>query len=265
VLPEPKTTLPPRKRAKTEDEKEQRRIERVKRNRLAAHNSRERKRQEYEILQAEKDQMEDDLRQHKITMAQMKAELAYYRKKYPGENPEPVFDIATSTDDPLDTICPAQTSAEFPSPMSMDSLDSPRESSYQPETPASNALAMPEIDSTQYPAVSVDFSPCLAFNGGDLALSFPLQPHAPLDEKSSVLDDLFSFDQFPEGNSTAASAEPIVSLADSSVDFFGSAFFSHNSSSIPGGFPDGFDAKYSDLQSASGATFVSDEALAAEL
>lgn len=45
-LPEPKTNLPPRKRAKTADEKEQRRIERVKRNRLAAHNSRERKRQE---------------------------------------------------------------------------------------------------------------------------------------------------------------------------------------------------------------------------
>ena len=49
-LPEPKTTLPPRKRAKTDDEKEQRRIERIKRNRAAAHNSRERKRQETEVL-----------------------------------------------------------------------------------------------------------------------------------------------------------------------------------------------------------------------
>jgi transcriptional activator HAC1 len=49
-LPEPKTTLPPRKRAKTDDEKEQRRIERIKRNRAAAHNSRERKRQEAENL-----------------------------------------------------------------------------------------------------------------------------------------------------------------------------------------------------------------------
>jgi transcriptional activator HAC1 len=37
VLPEPKTNLPPRKRAKTDDEKEQRRIERVKRNRLVRH------------------------------------------------------------------------------------------------------------------------------------------------------------------------------------------------------------------------------------
>ena len=49
-LPEPSTQLPPRKRAKTDDEKEQRRIERIKRNRAAAHNSRERKRQETETL-----------------------------------------------------------------------------------------------------------------------------------------------------------------------------------------------------------------------
>ena len=49
-LPEPTTNLPPRKRAKTTDEKEQRRIERIKRNRAAAHNSRERKRQETEVL-----------------------------------------------------------------------------------------------------------------------------------------------------------------------------------------------------------------------
>ncbi len=152
VLPEPKTALPPRKRAKTEDEKEQRRIERVKRNRLAAHNSRERKRQEYEVLQAEKDQMEADLKSYQQKMAQMKAELAYYRNKYPDEHPEPVFDLAASTNDSLDTICPAQTSASFPSPMSMDSMDSPCDSSYQPETPASNSMASHEIDSTQYPA-----------------------------------------------------------------------------------------------------------------
>lgn len=53
ALPEPKTNLPPRKRAKTADEKEQRRIERIKRNRAAAHNSRERKRQEAERLEVE--------------------------------------------------------------------------------------------------------------------------------------------------------------------------------------------------------------------
>jgi len=76
-LPEPKTNLPPRyildarftivdrsanplsrKRAKTEDEKEQRRVERVLRNRRAAQSSRERKRQEVEALENEKRDIE---------------------------------------------------------------------------------------------------------------------------------------------------------------------------------------------------------------
>jgi len=65
-LPEPTTTLPPRKRAKTDDEKEQRRIERIKRNRAAAHNSRERKRQETETLA--------------VALARANAELGAYRK-----------------------------------------------------------------------------------------------------------------------------------------------------------------------------------------
>lgn len=65
-LPEPKTSLPPRKRAKTDDEKEQRRIERIKRNRAAAHNSRERKRQETEGLA--------------VALARANAELQAYKK-----------------------------------------------------------------------------------------------------------------------------------------------------------------------------------------
>lgn len=58
VLPEPKTNLPPRKRAKTEDEKEQRRVERVLRNRRAAQSSRERKRQEVEALEQRNQELE---------------------------------------------------------------------------------------------------------------------------------------------------------------------------------------------------------------
>lgn len=155
VLPEPKTSLPPRKRAKTDDEKEQRRIERVKRNRLAAHNSRERKRQEYELLEKEKQRMEADLNRYQEQMAQMKAELEFYRAKYPGQVPSPVFDLSTAmTKDSLATICPTQTSTHLTSPMSMsnDSFDSPRESSYQPETPPSTFEATPDFDSTQYSA-----------------------------------------------------------------------------------------------------------------
>ncbi|KAK2591459.1 transcription factor that binds to CRE motif [Conoideocrella luteorostrata] len=58
VLPEPKTNLPPRKRAKTDDEKEQRRVERVLRNRRAAQSSRERKRLEVEALERRNQELE---------------------------------------------------------------------------------------------------------------------------------------------------------------------------------------------------------------
>ncbi|KAL6718281.1 hypothetical protein ACLMJK_004369 [Lecanora helva] len=69
-LPTPKTNLPPRKRAKTDDEKEQRRIERVIRNRQAAQTSRERKRQEVEKLEGEKmsiEQQNDMLKARLLT------------------------------------------------------------------------------------------------------------------------------------------------------------------------------------------------------
>ncbi|CAK9438144.1 uncharacterized protein LODBEIA_P24400 [Lodderomyces beijingensis] len=46
-----KTSLPPRKRAKTQEEKEQRKIERILRNRRAAHASREKKRKHVEYLE----------------------------------------------------------------------------------------------------------------------------------------------------------------------------------------------------------------------
>lgn len=52
VDPNFKSTLPPRKRAKTQEEKEQRRMERILRNRRAAHALREKKRRHVESLEA---------------------------------------------------------------------------------------------------------------------------------------------------------------------------------------------------------------------
>jgi transcriptional activator HAC1 len=91
-LPEPKTNLPPRyildarftivdqsanpisrKRAKTEDEKEQRRVERVLRNRRAAQSSRERKRQEVEALENEKRAIERRNADLEMRLADMQA------------------------------------------------------------------------------------------------------------------------------------------------------------------------------------------------
>ncbi|KAK0336017.1 transcription factor that binds to CRE motif [Friedmanniomyces endolithicus] len=89
-LPEPTTALPPRKRAKTDDEKEQRRIERIKRNRAAAHNSRERKRAETETLA--------------VALARANAELNAYRSIH-GPLPSHVVlpEVTLINTDPVDT------------------------------------------------------------------------------------------------------------------------------------------------------------------
>ncbi|KAI1472611.1 uncharacterized protein F4812DRAFT_454426 [Daldinia caldariorum] len=80
VLPEPKTNLPPRKRAKTEDEKEQRRVERVLRNRRAAQSSRERKRQEVEALEQRNRQLEELLLNQQKTNEMLMDELNKLRR-----------------------------------------------------------------------------------------------------------------------------------------------------------------------------------------
>ena len=80
VLPEPKTNLPPRKRAKTEDEKEQRRVERVLRNRRAAQSSRERKRLEVEALEKRNQELEDLLATAQKTNFALLEELKRHRQ-----------------------------------------------------------------------------------------------------------------------------------------------------------------------------------------
>lgn len=49
--------------------------------------------------------------------------------------------------------------------MSMDSFDSPREDSYQPETPPSNFEANPDFDSTQYSAAVLCDLQCQSISG----------------------------------------------------------------------------------------------------
>lgn len=87
-LPQPKTSLPPRKRAKTEDEKEQRRIERIKRNRAAAHNSRERKRVEAEQLSVTNDQLIRHIQRLEQRLARKEKQLAKCQELLPGGLPE---------------------------------------------------------------------------------------------------------------------------------------------------------------------------------
>lgn len=77
-----------RKRAKTEDEKEQRRIERVLRNRQAAQSSRERKRQEVEKLEGEKfaiEQQNQLLKERLLAVEHEKFKLAQQVAKMAAE------------------------------------------------------------------------------------------------------------------------------------------------------------------------------------
>jgi len=69
-----------RKRAKTEDEKEQRRVERVLRNRRAAQSSRERKRQEVEGLEQRNKELEDQLRQARQANAALIGQLSKFQR-----------------------------------------------------------------------------------------------------------------------------------------------------------------------------------------
>ncbi|KAJ4253264.1 transcription factor that binds to CRE motif [Fusarium torreyae] len=80
VLPEPKTNLPPRKRAKTEDEKEQRRVERVLRNRRAAQSSRERKRLEVEALEKRNLELEEEMNKMREHNMKLMSELNEMRR-----------------------------------------------------------------------------------------------------------------------------------------------------------------------------------------
>jgi hypothetical protein len=75
AIPQPKTKLPPRKRATTEVEKEQRRIERVGCNRRAAYSSKKGKQKDVESLKAE-------LEIVKLTMAHMASELKVFQEIY---------------------------------------------------------------------------------------------------------------------------------------------------------------------------------------
>lgn len=73
-------TLQIRKRAKTEDEKEQRRVERVLRNRRAAQSSRERKRQEVEALEKRNTELEKLLNDQRKQNMMLMDELNKFRR-----------------------------------------------------------------------------------------------------------------------------------------------------------------------------------------
>ncbi|TKA63929.1 hypothetical protein B0A55_10305 [Friedmanniomyces simplex] len=201
-LPEPTTTLPPRKRAKTNDEKEQRRIERIKRNRAAAHNSRERKRQETETLA--------------VALARANAELNAYRSLH-GPLPAHVVlpEVTLINTDPADTPAPSLVDShgtyDAPSPDSSpeDDLDLDFDSIKQ--EPTDNLVpylppALENLDAKPLDPMHPAAMPDLQYYIQDAAFGH-LDPFAFADGAfdacfNAPLD--FSFDDLIDGTATVA-------------------------------------------------------------
>ena len=153
-----------RKRAKTEDEKEQRRIERVLRNRAAAHSSRERKRKEVEGLESEKHviarenvMLKTQNEQLSEQVARLSAEMAAFRQMM-GQSlptaapivPSPV--LSTSSQQPALQVKQELDELEFSAPPPQATVD-PRDSSLS--SPSDSPVLQPTAsasDMTQHPA-----------------------------------------------------------------------------------------------------------------
>ncbi|CDK28164.1 unnamed protein product [Kuraishia capsulata CBS 1993] len=84
----PGAALPPRKRARTQEEKEQRRVERILRNRRAAHASREKKRKHVEFLEEHVNRLEDSIsvyRSNEDRLKEIQTELISRLSKLGGD------------------------------------------------------------------------------------------------------------------------------------------------------------------------------------
>ncbi|GME63430.1 hypothetical protein GTA08_BOTSDO05666 [Neofusicoccum parvum] len=251
VLPEPKTNLPPRKRAKTADEKEQRRIERVKRNRLAAHNSRERKREEMEKLTNERDHYKDSLERFFTYTAQLEDQLSWYRSRATEQLPAlprivdgiemPAPDTWSAASTPAPTSAP--TSAAKPAPLSTPTIittsaDSatmdreasvasttinPREASFtSPAMNAESSFGSPAMNQSSYasPESMEDYdSPVNSSNVVRPAVSVGPQLNFQFDASGKPVD-------FPLGDYLSDPTQPSSFVDDASQLFDLSAYIS---------------------------------------
>ncbi|ETS82047.1 hypothetical protein PFICI_07049 [Pestalotiopsis fici W106-1] len=194
VLPEPKTNLPPRKRAKTEDEKEQRRVERVLRNRRAAQSSRERKRQEVEALEKRNKELEALLDQHRKQSAMLMEEINKMRRSGVTSSTSPLLDLEGTLSQPL---FPASEVTETKPSMMND------------------FILMPDNEATVDPAsLSPELTPV-----SDEAISKPAtQTTAPATKAPTTSPDVT---QHP---AAVFSAEPATGASDAFDGLFGDAF-----------------------------------------
>lgn len=195
VLPEPKTNLPPRKRAKTDDEKEQRRVERVLRNRRAAQSSRERKRLEVEALEQRNQELETLLLNAQKTNLILAEELDRFRRD---------SGVVTRTSSPLDSLRDNQISL---SPELFSSQDG-----HTADTELANGL-VEEILMTANPTVD------------PVALSPELGPkkEASIESATTKQTETTSPDltQYPAVSHVGGGTPVVPAVADSDVASFG--------------------------------------------
>lgn len=187
VLPEPKTNLPPRKRAKTEDEKEQRRVERVLRNRRAAQSSRERKRLEVEALEKRNEELEAMLRDAQKANLLMYQQLQSLRQDSGlATAANPLLDSARDTIALSQELFSSQDGYKLPgspnatvNPASLSPGLTPVPDAGKPEPAAVESEASSEAhsatfpDVTQHPAEMLSDLPC--------HMSAEVIPSAPLE------------------------------------------------------------------------------------
>ncbi|KAI1328699.1 hypothetical protein F5Y16DRAFT_368449 [Xylariaceae sp. FL0255] len=203
VLPEPKTNLPPRKRAKTEDEKEQRRVERVLRNRRAAQSSRERKRLEAEALEQKNSVLEEALAKQIEQNKLLLDELNKLRQGGAASTSLPIDNFSPSPltlSQELDlqpkTVNPASLTPEL-NPVADDAITPNLEA----PTVAALSTAATSTDATQHPAVmlwdlqcpSVEVPPSWAVSRQPLPpmLSLYLQLQTLLTASSALISACF--------------------------------------------------------------------------
>nr|Q4WEY8.2 RecName: Full=Transcriptional regulator of the unfolded protein response hacA; AltName: Full=BZIP transcription factor hacA [Aspergillus fumigatus Af293] len=236
-LPIPKTNLPPRKRAKTEDEKEQRRIERVLRNRAAAQTSRERKRLEMEKLENEKIQMEQQNQFLLQRLSQMEAENNRLSQQLAQLTAE-VRNSRNSTPKPGSpaTASPTLTPTLFKQegdelPLERIPFPTPSITDYSPTLKPSSLAESSDV--TQHPAVSVgglegpgSALPLFDLGSGvehDAAndIAAPLSDDdfhrlfngdSSTEPDSSVIEDGFSFDILDSGDLSAFPFDSMVNF-----------------------------------------------------
>ncbi|THC97475.1 hypothetical protein EYZ11_003063 [Aspergillus tanneri] len=226
-LPVPKTNLPPRKRAKTEDEKEQRRIERVLRNRAAAQTSRERKRLEMEKLENEKIQMEQQNQFLMQRLSQMEAEnnllsqqvaqLAAEVRSSRGTTPKAGSPVTESP-----TLTPTLFKREHEElPLERIPFPTPSLTDYSPTLKPSTLAESPDV--AQHPAVVLCDLQCPSVDSKEKeALSrSPLSDDdfhrlfhcdSSAEPDSSVLEDGFAFDILEGGDLSAFPFDSMVNF-----------------------------------------------------